>query len=525
MLHRPGMDDNEDSVMRRAEARIGTVLKDKWRLEKLLGVGGMASVYAATHRNSKRVAVKMLHPEISIDPAMRQRFLREGYVANQVGHRGAVAVDDDDTTEDGAAFLVMELLEGETLDARMRRKGGKLPQAEVLSAMEQVLETLAAAHTQGIIHRDLKPENIFMTKDGVMKILDFGIARMREMSGKSSATQTGSLMGTPAFMPPEQARGRWEEVDARSDLWAVGATMFTLLTGRLVHEAETPNEALVLAVTARAPSLATVDPLVAPSVVALVDKALTYEKEGRFQTAREMQTAGRAAYAAVEGSVRMPQLSVPDAQPLQEASVVIADASLKSATPTTGRAVTSPVVERNPPTSKSRASRMNPVVPAAVAGAVLLLAGGALLLSKGSPQPSAEPSAAGTAPAPVVAPEPAKPKSEPEVVPVAPPASEKNVAAVSVDSLPLDKSADDEGKRKVKEGAQAPASSAAPQSPDLAAAKPATGPVRAPLAEPGWLQSAAGAHAPPASSAKPAPGSAPAPAKKPATSDLFSKRF
>src|SRR6185369_8257261 len=107
---------------------------------------------------------------------------REGYVANRVGHRGAVAVDDDDTADDGAAFLVMELLQGETLDARMRRKGGRLAADEVLALADQILDTLAAAHEQGIVHRDLKPENLFITRDGVVKMLDFGIARLREMS-------------------------------------------------------------------------------------------------------------------------------------------------------------------------------------------------------------------------------------------------------------------------------------------------------------------------------------------------------
>src|SRR5204863_7352423 len=111
----------------RAEARIGSLLKDKWRLDRLLGVGGMASVYAATHRNKKRAAVKMLHREYSSDPAIRERFLREGYLANSVGHRGVVTVDDDDVAEDGLAFIVLELLDGETLEQRWRRNDRRLP--------------------------------------------------------------------------------------------------------------------------------------------------------------------------------------------------------------------------------------------------------------------------------------------------------------------------------------------------------------------------------------------------------------
>jgi serine/threonine-protein kinase len=287
----------------RAAGRVGKLLKEKWRLDQLIGVGGMAAVYAATHRNGKRVAVKMLHPEISVDDDVRRRFLREGYAANAVGHRGAVQVDDDDVTEDGAAFLVMELLQGETLDARAGRKGGTLPVAEVLSLCDQVLDTLAAAHSKDIIHRDLKPENLFMTREGTVKVLDFGIARLREMSGKSASTQSGAVMGTPAFMAPEQAKSRWDEVDARTDLWAIGATMFHLLTSRYVHEADTVTEALALAVMWPARSIGSVDPSLPPAIVELVDRALAYDKKDRWPSAAAMQEALRTVYYTLdEGS-------------------------------------------------------------------------------------------------------------------------------------------------------------------------------------------------------------------------------
>src|SRR5882724_3906130 len=292
-------DDAFDEVLHQAEARLGRTLKAKWTLERLLGIGGMASVYAATHRNQKRVAVKVLHPELSFNAAVRQRFLREGYVANTVQHAGAVSVDDDDLGEDGCAFLVMELLDGETLEARWERKGRRLPTPEVLALMDRVLDTLAAAHARGIVHRDLKPENLFFTRDAQVKVLDFGIARVRELSG-ATKTQTGSLMGTPTFMPPEQARGRWEEVDARSDLWAVGATMFTLLSGEFVHMATTVNEALVQAVTQPARSLGSLRPELPSAVIAFVDRTLAYDKQARWPDALSMQTALREAYASLE---------------------------------------------------------------------------------------------------------------------------------------------------------------------------------------------------------------------------------
>jgi eukaryotic-like serine/threonine-protein kinase len=316
--------DETDLTIARAQARVGTLLNGRWHLDKLVGVGGMAAVYAATHRNTKRVAVKILHPEISTDDNARQRFLREGYAANQVGHRGAVAADDDGLTEDGVAFLVMELLEGETIEERSVRHGGTLTGREVLALMDQVLATLEAAHAKGIVHRDLKPENLFLTHEGVVKVLDFGIARVDQAANKSPS-QTQGIMGTPSFMAPEQARGRWEDVDARSDLWAIGATMFTLFSGRFVHEAETANEALVAAVTQRARSLGSVALGVHSSIVAVVDKALAYEREARFQSASELREALRAADAAIATDETSPSLRVPLVSP--ERAPAIAQAS------------------------------------------------------------------------------------------------------------------------------------------------------------------------------------------------------
>ncbi len=377
------MTDTEPVTLR-AQSRVGTLLKDKWRLDKLLGVGGMAAVYAATHRNSKRAALKLLHPELSLDEGVRLRFLREGYVANQVGHEGAVAVDDDDVAEDGSAFLVMELLDGETLEMRALRKGGRLEPAEALWLMGQVADTMAAAHEKGIIHRDLKPENLFLTRAGVVKVLDFGIARLRESAGDNSLTQTGLVMGTPSFMAPEQARGRWDEVDARTDLWAMGATLFTLLTGRFVHEAETVSEALALAVTARAPLLATVLPDVHPAVATLVDRALAYERELRFQSATELRAALRVAYATLAGTELSEPLSVPEV--LSDFAVISSRPRSKPrfAAPTTVRGVSASV-----PLDAGRSARTwirsskTARALAALSGVALLALGSFFLLGKG----------------------------------------------------------------------------------------------------------------------------------------------
>lgn len=302
-----------DPTAMRAQTRVGTVLRSKWHLDVLLGVGGMAAVYAATHRNGTRAALKVLHPELSTHAHIRSRFFREGRVANTIGHPGAVKVVDEDEAEDGSIFLVMELLEGESLDARAQRSGGKLPADEVLAAADQILDVLAAAHDKGVVHRDLKPENVFLTREGVVKLLDFGIARLREYSTASSATRTGTSMGTPMFMPPEQARGLWDEVDARSDLWAVGALMFALLTGRTVHEGRTTNELLLSAMTNAAPPLLSLDPGAHAAVSAVVDRALAFEKDLRWPDARTMQNAVRHAYLGIHDAPisTAPKLQVP----------------------------------------------------------------------------------------------------------------------------------------------------------------------------------------------------------------------
>jgi serine/threonine-protein kinase len=241
-------------------------------------------------------AVKLLHPELSTNPVIRQRFLREGYAANAVGHDGVVRVLDDDTAEDGSIFMVAELLDGETLEERRLRFGGRLGEDEVLAVADQVLDVLVAAHAKGVVHRDLKPENIFLTRDGRVKVLDFGIARLRELSSQSNATKTGSTLGTPAFMAYEQARGLWDEVDARTDIWAVGATMFTLLSGRCVHEGRSTQEVLLAAMTKPAPPIASLMPEVSPAVSHVVDHALEQDRDRRWPDAHRMQEHVRAAY-------------------------------------------------------------------------------------------------------------------------------------------------------------------------------------------------------------------------------------
>lgn len=303
-----------------ATARLGRVV-GKYRLERVIGSGGMATVYEATHRNGHRVALKMLKPSLAVADEVRGRFLREGYAANKVGHAGAVRILDDDVTSDGLVFLVMELLDGWTLDALTREHGGKLPPRVVLEVASPLLEVLAAAHAAGIVHRDVKPENVFVDRSGAVKVLDFGVARILEPK-EAVATVTGRMLGTPAFMPPEQAYGRRDEVDARSDVWSVGATMFTALTGRLVHVGGTAEETLIKAATEAAPKLVEVMPDCPPALAAIVDRALSREKAARWGSAGDMRAAVTDAHRAIFASECATRVSVPSTTPSMDGLAV-----------------------------------------------------------------------------------------------------------------------------------------------------------------------------------------------------------
>jgi serine/threonine-protein kinase len=269
-------------------------------VDRLLDIGGMASVYVATHRNGNRVAIKVLHDIFAEQDIPRQRFLEEGYIANKVGHPGAVTVLDDDVLDDGTPFLVMELLVGESLEDRLKRTT-VLPPTAVLLIADRVLDVLSAAHEKGIVHRDIKPANLFLTRDGTVKVLDFGLARVKERALKGSMTRTGIVIGTASYMPPEQARAKRDLIEARTDVWSVGATMFRTLAGRFVHEGGTVQERILAAMSQRAPSIAHVLPSLPAPVSFVVDRALAFQISDRWRSARDMQSALRRAYELVEG--------------------------------------------------------------------------------------------------------------------------------------------------------------------------------------------------------------------------------
>jgi eukaryotic-like serine/threonine-protein kinase len=270
----------------RSARRVGTTVRDKWVLEQLIGTGGMASVYVARHKIGRREAIKILHPEVAASAQLRARFEQEARAVNALGHPGVVEIRDIDTTEDGAPFLVMELLEGESVAERSRREPPLEPR-EILRIASETLDVLAAAHERGIVHRDIKPDNLFLTREGRVKVLDFGVARVRA-SGEARrlSTKAGVTLGTMAYMPPEQARGL--EIDGRADLYAVGATMFRLLARRPVHVG-TDAELVMKVMSDPAPSLVSAVPGADAGLAAIVDRALSYDRADRYPGAAEMR--------------------------------------------------------------------------------------------------------------------------------------------------------------------------------------------------------------------------------------------
>jgi len=300
----------------RARARVGTMIGSKYTLDALLGVGGMAAVYRASHRNGATFAIKVLHPEYTMRADVRARFLREGYIANSIKHVGVARVVDDEAIENGDAYIVMELLEGVSVDRLASRYSEKLPVRAVVALGIAVLDVLGAAHQAGVVHRDIKPANLFVGFDGRAVLLDFGIARVYDAATTGGlSTAAGVVLGTPAFMSPEQASGEKSSVGPRTDLWSLGATMFTLACGRTVHPGDSGPQYLVQSATRDAPKLHEVAPDVPEPIAAVVDRSLARKAEDRHATADEMRealiAASRAAWSNVPGAHDLALLFAP----------------------------------------------------------------------------------------------------------------------------------------------------------------------------------------------------------------------
>ncbi|MDD9967249.1 MAG: serine/threonine-protein kinase [Myxococcales bacterium] len=264
---------------------VGDVVADKYEIVKLIGEGGMGSVFMASHTmTGKNVALKWMLPELATNEDAVQRFLREAQAAGRINHPNVVDIYDVGEHE-GSPFLVMEYLHGEPLTDAMERGG--LTDAQVIDIMLPCLRGVAAAHRKGVVHRDLKPDNIFLctNEDGVFmqpKVLDFGISKL---SGNDShnprLTRTGAVMGTPYYMSPEQIRGS-HDVDGRCDVYAFGVILYEALTGQVPFNAETYS-ALVLEIATGTPTQPTeINPNLPGELAAVVMRAMAREPEDRY---------------------------------------------------------------------------------------------------------------------------------------------------------------------------------------------------------------------------------------------------
>jgi eukaryotic-like serine/threonine-protein kinase len=275
--------------------REGDLLAGKYRVEKVLGIGGMGIVVAARHEQlDQRVALKFVREEALGNEEAVERFLREARSAVKLKSEHAAKVLDVGTLESGAPYMVMEFLEGSDLGAVLAERG-PLSIEEACDYVVQACEAVAEAHATGIVHRDIKPQNLFLALSvgGAprIKVLDFGVAKSLVSSGGSGGlTQTRSMLGSPLYMSPEQMRSS-RDVDARSDVWALGVVLFELLTRRWPYEAETMPELCLKVVTEPPMSLAELRPDAPPGLVEIVAQCLEREPDRRFANAAELSTA------------------------------------------------------------------------------------------------------------------------------------------------------------------------------------------------------------------------------------------
>jgi serine/threonine-protein kinase len=265
----------------------GAEIAGRYRLEGRLGYGGMSTVHVAMDlRLQRQVAVKLLAEHLAEEPTFVSRFQREAQAAARLVHPNVVQVFDSGEDErTGQYFIVMEYIEGSSC-AQILRDYGWVEVNEAVSIIEQACEGLQYAHRHGVVHRDVKPGNLLRSRDGAVKLADFGIAKATE---QSSITQVGSVLGTAAYLAPEQARG--EEAGPRADLYSLGVVAYQLISGRLPYEASSLTELALKQQQERPPTLDTFVAAVSPELADAVGKALALDPEGRYQTAREMREA------------------------------------------------------------------------------------------------------------------------------------------------------------------------------------------------------------------------------------------
>jgi len=423
-----------------SDIRVGAVLQDTYEITSLLGKGGMGAVFLARHRRlpGRQVAVKVLQNGAGLNPELFARFRREAEIASQLGHPNIIEVLDFDTLPDGTPFLLMEYLRGESLEARLAR--GTLPLAEVLAIVRQIGSALQAAHRAGVVHRDLKPANVFLLPSDTgerVKLLDFGISKI--LDSQTLQTQEAVLIGTPQYMAPEQAMGKNSEIDARTDLFALGCIVYEMLSGAppFAGEGSSIVQVIFRIVHTHPEPLASRCPDAPAHVVAAVERALSKDPKDRYPDVASFITelTGSPLQALPGAGAFVP--SSPRAA--VDATYVPSSTARFDATHVPSSTVRSPVpaVETRPPppvpslpaqpmpsAPEVRRARVNPVVPVSLA-AVAVVLGVAVtngwFKARPAPESSAPVAVAVAAPAPVAPPETTAPPAPPALPEVAPP--------------------------------------------------------------------------------------------------------
>ena len=309
-----------------------------YRIEKLLGQGGMGEVYLGVHTEIERkVAIKVISPHLAQDERIRERFRREALILSRLNHPNIVQLYDFWDRQEGL-FLIMEYVNGIALDRYIHRVvGGALPVKFAIELFLQVLDAFQYAHEQGVIHRDIKPSNILIRNDNIVKILDFGIARIlagdeTQSDKQKELTRTGTTLGTVAYMSPEQIRAKSPgEIDHRSDIYSLGLVLFEMLTGQPAYDRNELSEfdLLLKIATEPPPSLLSINPNLPPELDSILSRSLAKDRQNRYQSCQEFASdlikflakyAQSAGASSTSSSSRNPALTTPTMTSLRPAS-------------------------------------------------------------------------------------------------------------------------------------------------------------------------------------------------------------
>jgi serine/threonine-protein kinase len=339
-------------------ARVGQVIAEKYRLERLLGRGGMGEVYEARHVVvGRRFALKLLHPHLAQGSSAVARFLREARAAGSLENPHIAAVVDFATTSDGVPFLVMEYLEGRSL-GRLLASEGPLPIPRAVSLLQQICRGLEAAHRAGIVHRDLKPDNLFVVRqpDGseLLKILDFGIAKLVD-EPSAQLTHSGAVLGTAFYMAPEQARGE-KQVDFRVDIYALGVIAFELLSAHKPHPGDGYNAILAHILTQPPESLRGFRPGLPDGLVELVEAAMAFEPAERPSSAAAWAES-LSSFSGREASVSAAHFDLRPATAASSSAETAAGAATSLGPETSGNTLQSAVGDVQSATARPAAGR------------------------------------------------------------------------------------------------------------------------------------------------------------------------